>query len=332
MVWEESQNFGNFFLQWMQVSGIRGFDGGGVVRAPFTSWAFLKILLTNKIYERVSKVDGMRNSKGAIGKGFTLVELLVVIAVIALLMAILMPVLGQAKKQAGGVIDQSNQRQWGLMFMMFTEDHEGYLPASVGSWDAYYLIALLPYMGSRMGESSKTRDIFLCPLAKTSKNPDNCNRCEGTTFSAWGPFDAYSGEWWDTGAKGSYGLNDWCANPPGDSYWGFPSDNAFRTPNVKDAGNIPLLLDALYTDGFPGHTDEPPPYPDIFTSWNSNAMQLFCIDRHNGGINGVFLDFSVRKIGLKELWKLKWHRRFNTNWPTADWASEAPWMTKFKDY
>jgi hypothetical protein len=63
-----------------------------------------------------------------------------------------------------------------------------------------------------------------------------------------------------------------------------------------------------------------------------NAMQLFCIDRYNGGVNGVFLDSTVRKIGLKELWKLKWHRRFNTNWPTPDWVSEASWMKNFKDY
>ena len=277
-------------------------------------------------------MDGMCNTKCAINKGFTLVELLVVIAIIALLMSILMPVLGRARKQAGGVICQSNQKQWGLMFMMFATDHDGYLPPSVGSYDAYYLIALLPYMGSRMGESSSAHDIFLCPLAKTSKNPDNCNRCPGTTYSAWGPFDPYTGSWWDTGAMGSYGINDWCANPPGDNFWGFPTKDAFRTPDVRGAGNVPLLLDCLYTDAFPSHPDEPPPFPDQYDSWSMNAIKMFCIDRHNGGVNGVFLDFSVRKIGLKELWKLKWHRRFNTNWPTPDWASEAPWMTKFKDY
>jgi hypothetical protein len=47
-------------------------------------------------------------------------------------------------------------------------------------------------------------------------------------------------------------------------------------------------------------------------------MPHFCIDRHGAGtINGAFFDSSVRKIGLKELWKLRWHR---------DWK-EAPTPT-----
>ncbi len=68
-----------------------------------------------------------------------------------------------------------------------------------------------------------------------------------------------------------------------------------------------------------------------------NEMMHFCIDRHNAFVNHVFLDWSVRKVGLKELWKLKWHRQFNTNgaWTTAggvvssDWPQ---WMRKFKEF
>ena len=61
------------------------------------------------------------------------------------------------------------------------------------------------------------------------------------------------------------------------------------------------------------------------------------MNRHDGGINGLFMDWSVRKVGLKELWTLKWHRNYNTanGWTIAggvkpdDWP---PWMRKFKDY
>ena len=66
-------------------------------------------------------------------------------------------------------------------------------------------------------------------------------------------------------------------------------------------------------------------------------MGRFCIDRHDGFVNGTFLDSSTRKIGVKELWKLKWNRNFNTagDWTTAggvlpsDWPD---WMRNFKDY
>jgi len=279
-------------------------------------------------------MDSMQNTKCAVRKGFTLVELLVVIAIIALLMSILLPTLARAKKQAAGAACMVHLKQWALMFAMFTSDHDGYLPASVCSDDAYYLIAMLPYLGAEKNVGSKGRDVFLCPLARNSRNPDSCNRCPGTTYSAWGPFDpAATGSWWDTGAMGSYGLNDWCANPPEDcSFWGQPHKDAWRTPDVRSADNIPLFLDCLYTDGFPRHDDEPPAYPDQYDSWSYNAMKMFCIDRHGGYVHGVFLDFSVRKIGLKELWKLKWHRRYNLNWPAPDWRSLAPWMNKFKDY
>ena len=276
-------------------------------------------------------MDRMCNTKCAIRKGFTLVELLVVIAIIALLMSILMPSLARAKKQAATVRCLMHLKQWGLMFSMFAADNDGYLPASVGSNDAYYLIALLPYLGSQRDEASRARDVYLCPLAKTSRNPNPCNRCPGTTYSAWGPWDPGGlGGWWDTGAMGSYGINDWCANPPEEfSFWGKPHKDAWRTPDVKGAAYVPLFLDCLYTDAFPSHNDDPPPFPDYYSSWASDAMQMFCIDRHNGAVNGVFLDSTVRKIGLKELWKLKWHRRFNTNWPTPVWP---PWMRGFKDY
>ena len=59
---------------------------------------------------------------------FTLVELLVVIGIIALLISILMPALGQAKRKAQAVVCMANVKQIYTAMQMFAQDHKGCLP------------------------------------------------------------------------------------------------------------------------------------------------------------------------------------------------------------
>jgi hypothetical protein len=56
-------------------------------------------------------------------------------------------------------------------------------------------------------------------------------------------------------------------------------------------------------------------------------MQYFCLNRHEGKTGVLFMDLSVRKIGLKDLWELHWHKNWNPNDdPPPDWPE---WMNRF---
>ncbi len=61
-------------------------------------------------------------------KYFTLIELMVVIAIIAVLIAFLLPALQQAKEYAKSITCMSNQRQLGLIAMVYAGDHESVVP------------------------------------------------------------------------------------------------------------------------------------------------------------------------------------------------------------
>ena len=269
-------------------------------------------------------------------KGFTLIELLVVIAIIALLMSILMPAMQRVKQQAKTISCRANLRQWTFYFQMYTEDHDGKFQAGVSTpgytgHSNHWMNALRSYYKN----DPKTR---CCPTAmKPLVDENHIQSPQFNVFSAWGRF---WGDGFDpAGEYGSYGINGWVENPPPDRktvYEDFETVNNWRTPNVKSAGYIPLFMDALRFNVFPRDRDTPPPVQDL--AWASmEHMRRICIDRHDGFINMAFLDWTVRKAGLKELWTFKWHRAYNTagSYTTAGGvlASDWPqWMKHFKDY
>jgi prepilin-type N-terminal cleavage/methylation domain-containing protein len=265
-------------------------------------------------------------------KGFTLIELLVVIAIIMLLMAILLPAIQRARNQSRAVICQTKLKQWGAAFFMYIEESQGRFPFGTIS-------RILFLRGSYLRKDDpnippfyhdfNTGDIACCPMAVKPgyRNARFSHRhntyiirgVSGSTFEAWhltSPSPPFSC---------SYGMNS-PFSPSTVFSWGPVSRELGPCIySLKNRSNIPILLDSTAYSG--GLGEDPP---------NSGGWGV-CINRHNGFVNSLFLDWTVRKIGLKELWTLKWSDDFDTAGPWTKAGGVQPedwpqWMRAFKDY
>lgn len=103
----------------------------------------------------------LRASGSRLG-GFTLVELLVVIGIIAILVSILLPVLNKAREQAKSVTCMSNEKQIMTGFVMYVADHKGATPFFPGVGTTYpgttpFKRSLGYYMDGAAGGDAKIR-------------------------------------------------------------------------------------------------------------------------------------------------------------------------------
>lgn len=263
---------------------------------------------------------------------FTKKEILVVLGCAVFLLLNIGAIGSGGRRRAKEMVCLSNLRQWGVIFQTYTNNNDGHFYSGVVGTPGYWWIAQL----EERYQSYKQNRLWFCPTAqKPIVDEYGVFSPTSNVFNAWGIYHN-PGMLSADGVAGSYGLNGYVLAIYGSTYeGGVPAVDGWRTPNVAGASNVPVFMDALRFDLWPIETQGPAFYESA--AWSGNLMARCCINRHNGAINCLFMDWSTRKIGLKELWTLKWHRTFNTEGPwtkaggvqSSDWPE---WMRNFQDY
>jgi len=256
-------------------------------------------------------------------EALTCIEVLVVIWIVALLVSILLPALRRVGSRAKALACRGNLHQWGLVLSLWQQEHDSQ-PSSTGSnWDGF----------QRFLQDGQQRGLLLCPMARrhdpfAAKLRYTGDFGYGTTFTAWrwpsqDPATMRPGP----PLVGSYGLNSF-----GLAFFDARLCRSRRT----ELSATPILLDSvlLRIDQVQA-SDEPPAYEGAVSL--HSEMTKCCINRHGGGINSLRSDWSASKVGLKELWTLKWSPWSNRRGPWTKAGGVQPgdwpgWMKSFKDF
>jgi prepilin-type processing-associated H-X9-DG protein len=238
-----------------------------------------------------------------------LTELLVVVGLIALLISLLMPALGQARAAARSTGCLSNLRQMGNAWSMYLAENKGRLPEQIWHTPTTPDLAWRGYWSGILDHYRVRDEAILCPAAFDPIPFKQANPAFGNARYAW------SGKWSSNGTgirfsstlyrDGSYGYNRYLTVGGG-------FGKIDRITAVKDLSNVPVFLDAVYVDfapsnGFEALPATTPPNlrgekfpPGVADQWR------FLIARHQRGINGLMADGSARWVPLEETYMLTW--------------------------
>jgi prepilin-type processing-associated H-X9-DG protein len=221
-----------------------------------------------------------KNNFGA--TAFTLVELLTVIAVIAILCALLLPGLSKARAQAGAVVCFNNLRQIGMAEHQYVADFNGYFPACVSQENVNWRLnitwetQLAAYLGTAGQETTPGTDVFACPADKVTRD-----------YSAWG------GEW---RRPKSYPQVFWLGYgiPHPLTYFNKPAQSFlvaewFHSYNVRGQNWPGNIVDGSY----------------FYNSWAGLVAPYFSFT-HRDGWNFLFVDGHVGRVSQAEMGSRYW--------------------------
>lgn len=237
---------------------------------------------------------------------FTLIELLIVIAIIAILAGLLLPALAKAKAKSQTATCSNNMKNWVYATQMYLNDFEDRLPLfgelSTDYQKPFWHAKLAPYVAKKF-EGNK---IFTETEAYTNK----LRQCPGGRVGApdFAKTPAAYKDWncWIGANFGAYGKPLTAPFYYGDTT---PPLNVSRIAKPADA--------MLFTDTLTHYVYSPadPAYPftldmdkdgfvDTMAAYPDTPFNFARPTVHNNGANVTLLDGHVERVAYKSLWKI----------------------------
>jgi len=200
--------------------------------------------------------------------GFTLIEILIVLAIIGLLAALLFPVFARVREKGRMVSCNSNLRQIGQAMRMYVEDHNRFYPDST----PFNLWCSWPV---RLESYVKSPAVFQCPSFPRGEYRPGCPPSEYIEGENGLPIEIRY--------DGSYDMNFIQAG----------------RPQLHDSRLVRPASTILALDGIGGIVN---PGADPITG-TDDLIDRGVVVRHNGGDNVLFADGHVKWLSLQAMTK-----------------------------
>ncbi len=251
--------------------------------------------------QRLSQIDRHRII------GFTLVELLIVISIIALLLAILLPALGKARKQAQATVCLSNLKQIGLVLYMYHDDNNGYISRDIDR--AAWFLVFMPYLGENKPDVNDYREveIYNCPGFPNSGSgmPNSIYGFSDGVPNSLQSVDYVVNAWEGDGIQTKGPTKITKIDKPSDTVYLADNESGIWRPVIVDKQQLENTSYSLLDVWMSSHL---PNGPDGRNADDKHARRV-AKDRHRQGSNYLFIDSHAEYVATEKVTYRMWGPR-----------------------
>jgi prepilin-type N-terminal cleavage/methylation domain-containing protein/prepilin-type processing-associated H-X9-DG protein len=222
--------------------------------------------------------------------GFTLVELLVVLAIIGMLIGLLAPAVIRVLDLANQTACASNLRQIGIAMSLYLKDHDGWffpLAEDDPAVGRYWYFGFEPNGSPMLGEGNRILDRTKARLYPYLEAPETVETCPAVPFG--GPYKPkFKGQGW------TYGINRYFSshktpNPT------VPYQGHYGWIRPVDATRTAIFADSAQVNTFQAPASPKNPMVEDFPY--IEPLKKYVQFRHLGRANVLFADWHVEAVG-----------------------------------